>query len=49
MRHLSRTAVRIRALRRARRRPRWLRPLLISVAVAFGLGVAVPAFMIPAP
>jgi len=46
MRHLSRTAVRIRALRRARRRPRWLRPLLISVAVAFGLGVAVPALWI---
>jgi cell division protein FtsQ len=42
MRRLSRTTTRIHALRRARRKPRWLRPLVIAAAAAFLLGGALP-------
>lgn len=46
MRRLSRTATRIHALRRARRRPRWVRSLLLAGTAALVLGGGLPALWI---
>jgi cell division protein FtsQ len=46
MRRLNRTANRIHALRRARRRPRWVKPAITGVTLAVLLGGIVPALWI---
>lgn len=46
MRHLNRTAARIHTLRRMRRRPRWVRPLVTFGALAILLGGGLPALWI---